>query len=92
MMTACRACTTLNGQGPKTPPHPRLQLIRRRRHQALLALFFQCRTCEAELSYLPGLTPDQHGWRMFFDPATRLAQATALPVPLGPVASAAAAA
>lgn len=67
-MTACRDCALLDGQGPAEPPHSRLRLVRRSRHHAVLALFFQCSACAAELSFLPGRSTEQHGWRMFANP------------------------
>jgi hypothetical protein len=67
-MTACRDCALLDGQGPTEPPHSHLKLVRRSRHHAVLALFFQCTACGAELSFLPGRTAEQHGWRIFTGP------------------------
>lgn len=65
MESICQACASLDGQGPEKTPHARLQLVRRSRHHAVMALFFRCGDCAADLSFLPGRTPADHGWRVF---------------------------
>ena len=73
----CRPCALLDHRGPEEPPHARLQLVRRSRHHAVLALFFRCSDCAAEFSFLPGRGAESHGWRLFtgLSPRDALAEA-----------------